>query len=346
MRNRDRIRLLFWNTFLLKPRPIPGGPGLPAFGELAAPVVAERARRIGATLGGRFDVVALAETFELDDRQRILDAWSGGVPAHVAGPERSLRHGPGGFTSSGLFTLVDGWPIVRRATHRFATRGSYRYDADALANKGVLLCEVESPGDAGNLEVFSTHLLYGTGLLPGRTANDPHRRHALRMAQVDEMVAFIEAEHRADNTLMLVGDMNIRAVDPDYGDGPGAQYDDLCARLDRLGLVDIWRTHGTGDGFTCGAATDAFADQRDPDDADALVDAADGASGAVAPEFAAQRERIDYAFIAPARNGPSWTVSSIRRYAFPRAAGAPASDRLVRLSDHLALGVELLPPTG
>lgn len=347
MSSPDQIRLVFWNTFLLHPHPIPGGPGLPAIGELAAPAVPERAAAIGAALSRRFDVAALAEAFEPADHARICDAWgSDTMPTATAtatatGPGRSLLRGPLGFASSGLFTLVDRRRIARRATHRFRTRGSYLHDADALANKGVLLVEIELGHAVGNLELYSTHLCWGTGLLPGGDAADPRRRHRVRMAQLDELTRFVRRTHRPGNVVSVVGDMNVPAVAPDYPDGPTVPYDGLVERLGSLGLQDLWTTHGSGDGWTCGAPTDSFADQADPDDPDALVD--DAAGAAVDPAHLAARERIDYLFLA--EPDPTQRVrieaTSVRRYAFPRAAGAPKRDRLVRLSDHLAIGADL-----
>ncbi len=321
----DTLRLLFWNTFLLQPRPIPGGPGLPAIGELAAPAVAERAGAIGAALGGRFDVVAMAEAFEDVDRKRLVDAWGSDSLTTAAGPPRSLLHGPLGFASSGLFTVADGPRIVRTDTHRFAQRGSYLYDADALANKGVLLAEIELAGRGGNLEVYSTHLCWGTGLVGGRRARDPRRRHRVRMAQVDELVAFVGRTHRPGNVLAVVGDMNVPAVDDDFPGGRTAQYDDLAARLATLGVHDVWPRLGDGPGDTCGAPTDPF-DGTDPE-----------------PGHAAERERIDHVFLAapdPADRVRA-EATTIEVHPFPRAADAPARDRLVRLSDHLAVGVDL-----
>lgn len=340
----DQIRLVFWNTFLLHPHPIPGGPGLPPIAELAAPAVPERATAIGAALGRRFDIAALAEAFEPADHDRVKAAWGNEAVRTATGPARSLLRGPLGFASSGLLTLVDHHRIARRATHRFRTRGSYLHDADALSNKGVLLVEVDlGLGETGgNLELYSTHLCWGTGLLPGGRAADPHRRHRVRMAQVDELVRFVERTHRPGNVIIVVGDMNVPAVRPTYPDGPTVEYDDLVARLGSLGLVDLWTLHGSGAGATCGAKTDAFADQADPDDPDALVDD-DALLAAADPAHLAERERIDHVFLA--EPDPTQRVrieaTSIRRYAFPRPPGAPKADQLVRLSDHLAVGVDL-----
>lgn len=339
----DTLRLLFWNTFLLSPHPIPGGPALPAIGDLAAPVVAERAGAIGRKLSGRFDVAALAEAFEPNDQRRLTDAWGSNALSTASGPRRSLLRGPGGFASSGLFTVVDGRPVPRTALYRFRTRGSYLHDADALANKGVLLVEVGLPGHEGNLEVFSTHLCWGTGLLGGPRAVDPRRRHRTRMAQVDELVGFVRRAHRPGNVVVVAGDMNVPAIDPDYPDGPSFQYDDLTARLATLGLVDVWATHGSGPGETCGAPTDEFADQRDPADPDALVDLDEPTGSGADPRHVAERERIDYVFLQEpdATHRVRVEATAIRRYAFPRSPDAPQRDRIARLSDHLALGVDL-----
>lgn len=159
------------------------------------------------------------------------------------------------------------------------------------------------------------------------------------MAQIGEVVDFVRATHRPGNATVLVGDLNIAADDPAYPDGPDAQYADLTARLGVLGLRDVWVDHGTGAGHTCGAPTDAFADQVDPADPDALVDEVDPDVAGVDSAHLAERVRIDYAFTAA-------PVASVRRYAFPRPVGAVKRDRLVRLSDHLALGVDLVVPPG
>lgn len=348
----DPILLLFWNVFLLKPRPIPGGPGLPAIGEIAAPAVADRAAAIGRTLQGRFDIAALSEAFEPADRKRLVDSWGPGRVTTAAGPARSVRHGPLGFASSGLFTLVEGPALVRSDMHQYATRGSYLHDADALANKGVLMVEVDVLPGAGRLEVYSTHLIYGTGLLGGRTAQDPIRRHRLRMAQLDELVAFVQRVHRPGNVVAIVGDMNVPAYAPDYPAGPTAQHDDLMARLAPLGMRDLWSEDGIGVGDTCGLAIDPFTDQTDPDLCDALIDRpgdpsdADAHDGPGVPaDHAAERYRIDYLFLQEPRDDHTLGLRAERprRYAFPRAATAPDRHRIPRLSDHLAVTVELHP---
>ncbi len=338
------IRLLFWNTFLLSPRPIPGGPRLPAIGDMAAPAVADRAKAIGERLFGRFDVMALAEVFETNDRHLILDGWQGRPRvSSVAGPARSLLRG-GGFASSGLFTVVNRLRIMRSERHQFATRGSYLHDADALANKGVLMVEVNAEiGAEGRIEVFSTHLFAGGGLLPGGNVDDQRRLHQIRMAQLDELVAFVQRVHRPGNIIVVAGDFNVPAIAPGYPDGDTAQYDDMMQRLSVLEVHDVWVDHGDGDGPTCADPRDDFADQAHPTLPDALVAGEDDLL--VDPGFAAQRQRIDYVFLEAPRDdhGLRVEVDTVQRFAFPRDTDAPKRERLPRLSDHVALGVRLLP---
>ncbi len=330
------LRFLFWNVFLLRPRLVPGGPALPAVGELAAPATPARADEIGRTLAGSYDVVAFAEAFEPPERARLLAGWSGRdhVSAHV-GPGRSFPPGePAAFATSGLLTVVDGLEVTRTEVHRYATRGSRLYDADAWANKGVLFVEID-PGLGGpRLEVASTHLIWGTGLVGGSTARDVRRRHALRMAQVDELVAFVEGQHRPGNALVVAGDFNVPAFDRHAADDPTRWHSELLARLARLGLQDTWAASGVGFGPTCGAAEDPFADD-DPASPGYLRDDAD-------PVLAGRRERIDYVFVREDdRDDLQVSFGRPRRRAFPRTPDAPDYARLPRLSDHLAVSVDL-----
>lgn len=330
------LRLLFWNVFLLKPRLVPGGPGLPAVGELAAPAVAERATQIGEALAGEYDIAAFAEAFEPAERARLLAGWEGrrGVSS-VVGPERSFPpFGPAAFATSGLLTVVDGLAVTRIERHTFATRGSRVHDADAWANKGVLFVEVD-PGLGGpRLEIATTHLIWGTGLIGGRRAADPERRHALRMAQVDELVAFVERVHRPGHALVVAGDFNVVAHDAGAPGGPARWHQDLTERLGRLHLVDTWAESGVGPGPTCGDNTDPF-DDEDPAVPGTVRDDPDA-------ELGPEQERIDYVFV---RSAPEErlrvTVERPRRRAFPRSPGSRDYQRLARLSDHLALSVVL-----
>jgi len=335
----ERLRLVAWNTFLLRPRLIPWGMPLPAVGEMAAPAVADRAVAIGEALAGAYEVCALTEVFDPIERRWVLGGWGDrpGVTAR-AGPERTFPPGgPAAFASSGLFTVADGVPVTRTEHLRYQTRGDRLHDADAWSNKGVLLVEVDPlGGGAGKVEIFSTHLLFGTGLLPGRHAADPDRRHQLRMRQVDELVAFVGRAHRPENLAVVVGDFNVPAHDITQGLRPDRWHNDLTSRMDRLGLLDAWGELGVGPGPTYGRAEDAF-DEEDPDCPGRLMDDPDP------PGAMPERDRIDYIWVQSPAPEHRLDVSfgRPRRRAFPRPAGAPDHARLPRLSDHLAVELEL-----
>ncbi|HEX2578428.1 MAG TPA: endonuclease/exonuclease/phosphatase family protein [Aquihabitans sp.] len=326
MADRATVRVAFWNTWLLKPRLWPGGPAIPGGDRFFAPDVAVRAPMVGAAVRERFDVVALAECFEASEQAAVLSAW----------PEATLVPGPGRgrfrTTSSGLATLLDpaAVTLVHQAGHAYRAGGDLR-DADTFATKGALLTRVRV-GEVAELDVVSTHLIAGGDLLPIPGHDDSVRHHAARMAQADELVSFIERERRPDVPVLLVGDFNVQARNPKLADA-GADYDDLAVRLRRIGLRDLWVTHGVGPGHTC-----TFRDPADlppdPDEPDRVADDPDG------DPTTSAGERIDQLWLAPADDGATKvTAERPRRWAFP--GRAVRGGRAGTLSDHLALSVEL-----
>src|SRR5690606_34816000 len=114
----------------------------------------------------------------------------------------------------------------------------------------AVLCRVRVAPDLPEVDIVSTHLFAGGDLLPVPGAGDTARHHRARMGQVDELVEFVDRFRRPTNPLLVVGDFNVRAHDPDLDD-PTQRYNDLRLRMERLGLTDVWATHGVGDGPTC-----------------------------------------------------------------------------------------------
>ena len=291
----------------------------------------ERATLVGAALAGRFDAVALAETFEPDEQQAVLAGWDGRPEVTATtGPRRR----PARFAGSGLFTVVDGRTVRRTAQHTYAAHGSRLRDADDWAVKGALLVELDLGEGRPGLDLVSTHLFAGGDLLPLPGAKDGHRHHTVRMAQVDELVTFVDDVHRAENALLVVGDFNVAAHDRRLPDDPSARYRDLAVRLGELGLGDLWGEHGVGIGTTATGALEPLL-PPDPDEPDAVADV--HSDDATAPDPVG--DRIDHLWFRPPSGG-GVVAGRPRRWAFPREVAGTRR----RLSDHLAVSVDLTLP--
>lgn len=324
-----RARVLFYNTFLLR------AVRVPVLGRWAheKPAVEARAGEIGAALAGAYDVAALCEVFQASERASVVEGWGGDPDRAVAGPT-----GSGLVQGSGLLTL-SAHPVVRTANHVFRTRGSRWADVDAWADKGVLGVEVDLGLPGGNLEVYSTHLLYGGDLLDRRRREGPEPAR-LRQAQVEELFAFVAAVRRPENVAMVVGDLNVDAGghgpdgDVDEGAEPAAQ---LQATAATHGFDDVWRSVGDGPGWTCDCwVVGPEAWPADPTAPDLCAEPA--------PERGDRHlVRIDYAFLQ--RPQPSHGISvearAMRRRTFPRPEGAPDREVIATMSDHLGLHLDL-----
>jgi endonuclease/exonuclease/phosphatase family metal-dependent hydrolase len=316
------IRIVSWNTWLLRPRMWSGGPSLPFADRLFAPDVGKRAPLVGQALAGSFDVCALCEVFDQHEQDTVAMQWE--EAEFQPGPTASFPRRVG----SGLMTLVDprAVEVVATAHHAFKSGGDLR-DSDTYASKGALFTRVRHPSGA-ELDVVSTHLLAGGEWLPLPGSGDHARHHRARMDQVDELVEFVLEQRSHENPLVLVGDFNVAASDDRLPDDPTAYYRDLVEHLAPLEVVDLWADLGVGPGPTSSfGPTDPLT--ADPAFPDAVLDRSDDASG----------QRIDYVWVAkPWRRARTKVeFDRPRRWAFPGrpARGGPAGG----LSDHLALSV-------
>ncbi len=338
------LRCCFYNAFLLRAARVPL-PGRARYLH-SAPAVDARARELGQRLAGRYDVAALCEVFDQSEHRALVSGWHRrggrhGRPRTAAGPPVFLRRVPL-VKTSGLLTVVDGHAVARTATHLYRTRGHRFLDADAWAHKGALLVEVDV-GLAANLEVYSTHLIWGGDLLVPR---ERHHRSAVadfRQAQAHELLDFVRRTHRPGNATLIVGDFNIDALHP------SPAYTDLTGAMGDAGFDDLWLTHGTGPGWTCDLrkAPEVIA-VADPADPDRCLDRDAGAreAGGVAErgeEGDEPGKRIDFAWLRRATedDGVTVDVQAVRRLAFLRSPGVEGYEELPFLSDHLGLHVEL-----
>lgn len=324
------LRVAFWNTWLLSPHLWPGGPRVPRADKLFAPDVARRAELVGEAIRDRFDVCALGEAFETAEQAAIAE---GASPSRlIPGPRRAFPR----FTGSGLATLVDERRarVLATSAHAYRHGGDLR-DSDTFAAKGALHVRVEVDPAAPAVDIVSTHLFAGGGFFSGFGATDARRHHAVRVGQLRELVDFVASVRSPDAALLLIGDFNVCAHDPDPSLTRSTErYEELTQLLAPLNVVDVWAEQGVGLGHTCTftAPADLPSDPTEPDrvvDIDADLD-----------PLAAAGERIDYLWFSPAPSDPTaFTLDRPRRWAFGGrdARGGPAGS----LSDHLALSVTL-----
>lgn len=321
------LRLAFWNTWLLAPRLGRRGPRIPDLGGWFGPDVEARAPLVAAAVRDRFDVVAMSEVFERDEQAAVAAGW----PAATFVPGPSARRPK--LQSSGLATFVAPQVELLRTEQLAYRAGGDLRDSDTYATKGALLTTVRVRADLPAVDLISTHLFAGGDLLPIPGANDDARHHLVRMAQVDELLRFATEVHDPDHVLLVVGDLNVPAHDPDPRLArPDERYRDLAARFEAAGLRDVWADHGVGTGRTCsfGSPADLPADPDEPDAVADLEGDAESISG----------ERIDYLWLGvPDALAERVEVGRPRRWAFPERPAR--GGRGGSLSDHLALSVPL-----
>jgi endonuclease/exonuclease/phosphatase family metal-dependent hydrolase len=327
------IRLLFWNTYLLK---VGAGPGGLTLHE--KPLVETRAPEVGAAVRDAYDVTALAEVFRPQEVAAVLAGAGVDPEAAVRGPATAA---PSSFTSSGLLTFAR-HPIVRTEQVVFRTRGRRLRDSDVWSRKGVLMVELDL-GLPGNLEVFSTHLFYGGDLLWSGARHRSPEIAEVRQAQVHELLGFVDAVHHPANVALVVGDFNIdaegRGADGWAQPGEGAEAAALLRGMfDDAGFDDAWTSVGDGPGWTCDLV-EAPDERFEPDPAEPHL-CAEPAPAALPGD---QLSRIDHAYLQ--RPTPSHRldvrIGRFRRRAFPRSEQAPDHDVMATLSDHLGLHLEL-----
>lgn len=340
------LRCCFYNAFLLRAARLPL-PGRARYLH-SAPAVDARARELGHRLAGRYDVAALCEVFDQSEHRALVAGWYRRDGRHGRQRRPRTASGPPVITrriplvkSSGLLTVVDGHAVARTATHLYRTRGTRFLDADAWAHKGALLVEVDV-GLAANLEVYSTHLIWGGDLLVPRQRGHRSAVADYRQAQAHELLDFVRRTHRPGNATLIVGDFNIDALHP------SPAYTDLTGAMGDAGFVDLWLAHGTGPGWTCdlGDSPEVIA-VADPDDPDRCLDVAEGGdadgAGVDGSTHDPPGKRIDFAWLRRPTpdDGVDIEARAVRRLAFPREPGVEGYDELPFLSDHLGLHLEL-----
>ena len=300
-----------------------------------------RAVEIAQRVVPEYDLVALCEAFTPFTRQQMLQTAEaqGRRLEHAAGPPRD----PGvGRLGGGLFSLCmgGGRRLMRAAWSPFKKQGDPLRDGDAWATKGVLLVEVDL--GPGVVELYSTHLFSGNDLLASRRRVlrlawprlSSDQLLALRLSQVDDLLAFYRAQHDPRNVALVVGDFNLSAQEPEC-------LEALVSRMARVNLRDAWPypgrrrppprgdTHATG-----GGGRSSRLEWLGPTDAGGYLD-----DGVPSPRPV---DRIDYIFVEDPspRHTFNLDLTRIRRRTFPREPRKPGGERY--LSDHVGLETTLI----
>lgn len=302
-----------------------------------APAIGSRAYEIGETIKkSGYDVAALCEVFSVQSKDTLLSAWES-TPYWVRGPgEGSVSFEMSGISiltvetiSSGLLTVLPGnYGHLSDGAEKFEIEGDPKRDADAWSNKGILEV-IANTGFNTKLEIYSTHLIFGGGLIGDFSSED---RYKIQRIQLSQLVSFIKKNRNPSNFTMVAGDFNIYADE--------AFYQELRGRMEEeLGLEDVWARYAiprygakvgrtdnpskcTPDNLPCGQyADDSISDNPN--------------------EKPNEEARIDYIFIQKPCESHDINVdiSRPRRRLFPRKNDSPGYDQIQYLSDHA--GIEL-----
>jgi hypothetical protein len=319
---------------------LPGMPQLTATWYVTgdAPDRPARAKEIGTMVGNEYHVAALCEAFE-PDRQDDLQARaeaSGGAVEVAKGAAAD-----GELAGSGLMTLALGGRLVSSERMEFSDQGDRLRDADAWSRKGVLRTVLDL-GDDRRVELYSTHLFNGGGILEFDPANPheatlaakfpkltPDERLAIQLKQVGEAVQYVNDTHKADHVAILVGDFNIDANTP-------ADYTKLVGVMAKANLVDLWPFWAQRTGPSM-KALKPRGDTIHPEDV--CIDAdSDFCEEPKQPDDH-KRSRIDFIWIERPKASHSFVLDIARPRRRPFARKPPVGGHL---SDHLGLDFTLI----
>jgi len=305
------------------------------------PALKPRAREIGDVLrNDGYDLVALCETWNADLRDELLDHWR--LPSDVKHMAFGQFEGEV-FLGDGLLLGSTDGRILDVQGKTYNTRGINRTpgrvldmlaDDELWAQKGVLLVRIDV--GVGVLDVYITHLYYGTGLadiviagIDLRSPNNVEREH-VRSAQLNELSHFITSTHNTDNVAIVCGDFNIdgNGENPNYAGSHALQQ-----FANHHNLQDMWVSpHGGLKGFTSGDFSNICA-SPEPSDHRFCLDTTDSNSGG--------GSRIDFMFVEHPQPHHSFMldVTRVRRRSFPRSQ---VTEDQAHMSDHLGLDCTLL----
>jgi hypothetical protein len=213
------FKMLWYNTWLLND----------AVGGSDKPDYEKRTGEIGEAIARHgYHLVGLCEVFGEDLCETIAEKVR---QSHHADWKRGAS-GEGFNISSGLMTLA-----IDKVMFGDVQRIAFENDgghADSWAKKGVLYTELKLQLPNSNLsnpaiDFFITHT---------------HSEESdTRFKQLEELFAFVEANRKLNNPVIIAGDMNIDA-------GNKSEYPMLLSEMAKRDFYDIWLSRGSYSGGT------------------------------------------------------------------------------------------------
>jgi len=270
------------------------------------------ARLIAVLLEERFDVVGLSEMWEDDDCEHIIARVGHIYPFHRRGPEeidalQVAAAGAGAALAAGATALVGG-PVLAGAVggailgggatlgsgllllsrHRIVASSAtiYRQCAgeDCASDKGAMHVRIHPDGAPCDVDVFLSHTQNLTPLV-GKKSD---ARDALA-DQVRHLAAFVASGRDARCPAILLGDLNVDALDPS---DPGL-YEHLAAEL--KADEDLKPTFKPPDGSPPPKHPEATSEQT-PSGVSSFNDGSSPRPVVDPARFADAAQRLDYLF--------------------------------------------------
>jgi len=154
----------------------------------------QRALQLGTSLPvDDLDVLILCEAFDSNATNVLIDALSEKFPFHT----ECIRPSCNKITTSGV-CVISRFPITHTIEKTFEWSLTAR--DDALANKGVVYCQLELPNNNSVVHLFATHL---------QAWNQPNCEKA-RIGQLALIKEFIDGMNISkDSCVIVAGDLNI-----------------------------------------------------------------------------------------------------------------------------------------
>lgn len=181
------FRFLFYNTFLLRA----------PFNN--KPVIPYRAYLMGKEFKkSNYNIVCVNEVFRSYDLNIINN---------ISQHRFSKTHKEGGLGILSQFQIND------EDVHIFENDGG-AFISDSWSAKGVQWTELKT--NFGNIDLYITHLIYGTSLARDIGATylpevSEKKRTLTRIQQTKELKEFVEKTHKKENVALIAGDFNVDA---------------------------------------------------------------------------------------------------------------------------------------